>query len=260
MAKRHRSPSYPSLSLENAIEKVGLFYKKETFHKAPASVAIEHIGYAEGSSRGYRALASLLRLGLIVGEGTKYDREVWLSELGKDIVAYNEPGTNEYNEALKRAALNPAIHQKLWKLWVGEEEKSLPSDANMRKYLLKDLLFNPNSVDSFIRVFKSTLTFANLLERDIMGEDERIDPNIPPETPPDQKPLLKARKIMDSPQAEIQDNTIPLIGGGTAILRAPVPLSRRNYEHIMKWFEFMKDALIYEENKPQTGSQENLNE
>ena len=46
---------------------------------------------------------------------------------------------------------------------------------------------------------------------------------------------------------KMQENVIPLIGGGRAIFAAPLPLSRENYEHIRKWLDLMERALVIEE-------------
>jgi len=58
----------------------------------------------------------------------------------------------------------------------------------------------------------------------------------------------------------LQDNTIPLIGGSTAILSIPRPLSKKNYELIKSWLILMEPSLTEEPetttNQPDVETQE----
>lgn len=45
-------------------------------------------------------------------------------------------------------------------------------------------------------------------------------------------------------EARVEDYTIPLRGGGTAVLTIPVPLSRRNYKKLKGWLEWAEDSLV----------------
>ena len=52
-------------------------------------------------------------------------------------------------------------------------------------------------------------------------------------------------EIVDvEPTVRIDDYTIPLLGGGMAVLRIPVPLSRENYEHLLRWLAWAEDSLV----------------
>lgn len=44
----------------------------------------------------------------------------------------------------------------------------------------------------------------------------------------------------------VEDYTIPLRGGGTAVLSLPVPLSTRNYKALEGWLKWAKDSLVAE--------------
>ncbi len=55
---RLRSPAYPYLDLQEAVDKLEMFYNAETLHHVPVNIAATDIGYKDGSNRGWRAIAS----------------------------------------------------------------------------------------------------------------------------------------------------------------------------------------------------------
>lgn len=48
-------------------------------------------------------------------------------------------------------------------------------------------------------------------------------------------------------EAKVQDLTIPLRGGGMAVLSVPVPMTRQNYEKLTGWLAWAEDTLVAEE-------------
>lgn len=45
-------------------------------------------------------------------------------------------------------------------------------------------------------------------------------------------------------ETRVEDYTIPLRGGGTAVLSLPVPLSSRNYRALEGWLKWAKESLV----------------
>lgn len=236
--RRHRSPAYPALSLSAAIEKLTAFYKKEGLVKIPVSAALQSLGYDPASSNGFRTIASMLSFGLFEAEGIGEKRQVWLSPLGKKILLDKREKSPERDQAIIEAALKPEIHQWLW----GEYAAGLPSDDTLETVLLTELNFNPNAVSEFIKEIRDTYRFAKLTESDIMsGESENSQPIID----------KKGR----SGGAKMQDITIPLIGA-TAVLRLPLPLSKKNYSYLVKWLGLMEEPLTLSEEVQTSAEQE----
>src|SRR5215212_9335305 len=98
---RLRSPAYPYLNLQEAVERLESFYKAESLHHIPASIAATDIGYKLGSNRGVRALSSLISFGFLEEEGTRENRTVWLSELGKEIVYFGNKESDKAKQAIR---------------------------------------------------------------------------------------------------------------------------------------------------------------
>lgn len=174
----HRSPAYPSIDLKSAIERARQFYSAEKRAAANVKVASEHWGYSFTSSGGKQAIAALLAFGLMEDEGSGDQRKVKLTELALRIILDERQDSKERDEAIRRAALMPKIHQEILTKW-----PTLPSDANLRHYLVLDRKFNENVVGDFIREIRNTIAFAKLHESDITSP---IDEN-KQETPSDSK-------------------------------------------------------------------------
>jgi hypothetical protein len=249
--RRHRSPAYPYLDLKSALEKVQAFYDKERLHKAPVRSALEHMGYTAGSSAGYRALSSALQFGILEEEGAKDNREVWLSALGKAILLDRREESAEREDALKRAALMPGLHHELWDLW--RDQGGFPSDSTIETKLIKDMDFNPASAPDFIKELKATFEFASVWKA-ATATEEPTDDSVnsvrggPTAGINSGSNLNTAKNIMP---AGTRDLTIPLIGGQMAILRVATPLTKKNYDLLLKWFEIMREALVEPESDGQ---------
>jgi hypothetical protein len=241
---RLRSPAYPYLDLQESVDKLEMFHQAESLHHTPVNVAATDIGYKDGSNRGWRAIASLTSFGLLDEEGSKENRQVFLSELGKEIVHFGSKDSEDAKRAIREAALKPAIYADLWALWL-KDGQSLPSEESMKRFLIKEKAFNPQSVDDFIKGFKNTLNYAGLIkDGKIASSDSTSGSRTQNSTPP--RPRTNTGERMNN--INLQDNTIPLIGGSTAILTIPRPLSKKNFELIKNWLTLMEPSLTEENN------------
>lgn len=153
-----RSPNYPIINLEEAIERARKFWDRERRNTAPASVAVAHWGFSPKSSGGRMTLSALVKFGLLEESGRGAERYVKLSPLAFDVLLDERPDSEERADAIRRAALSPTIHADLWEKW----GRDLPSDASMRTYLVKDLEFTDSGATGLIREYKETIGFAKL--------------------------------------------------------------------------------------------------
>jgi hypothetical protein len=244
---RLRSPAYPYFDLEEAVERLEMFHRAEKLHRTDVNTAATDIGYKRGSNRGWRALSTLVSFGLLDEEGLKENRLLWLSDLGKEIVFFGNKESKEAKQAIRQAALKPAIHLELWELWL-KDGQGLPSDETMRRYLIKEKAFNPQAVDSFIQEFKATLTFAGLIKDGKITSSNNIS-GIRDQNSDIRRSRTNTGERMNNNRDNLQDNTIPLMGGATAILTIPRPLGKKNFELIKGWLTLMEEALTEENNK-----------
>jgi hypothetical protein len=234
---QNRSPSHPALSLEEAIQRARAFYQHESFTRAAPEVAMKHWGYGAKSSSGLRTLAALLHYGLLDEQGAGPDRRVWLSERAKTIILHPNDGDPERIQAIRDAALSPKIYKILWEKW----GPNLPSDRNMEYELIRNYDFNPTSIPDFIKDFKATIEFAKPTQGGKLspddGESQRdghTSENGGHRNPPPPPHTRTGDTMPDIQRVDAKplDLPIPLIGGGQATLRIPIPLSEENYKHL----------------------------
>ncbi|HUI87918.1 MAG TPA: hypothetical protein VLX61_04260 [Anaerolineales bacterium] len=242
--ERLRSPAYPYFDLKEAIEKTQAFYNIETLNRIAADLSTQDIGYEKGSNRGWRALSTIISFGLLDEEGLKEDRKVWLSELGKEILHYKE-SEETLRVALRKAALKPAIHAELWEAW--SKSGQLPSEPQMRRHLEQVKLFNPKAVDPFIREFLDTLTFAGFIK-----DGKIVSSNDVSEGRNANSGTLRNRTNTGErmSNSNLQEYPIPLLGGSTAILSIPRPLSKQNLDLIKSFLTMYEPSLTEGSNAP----------
>jgi hypothetical protein len=171
--QRTRSPAYPYCNLETAITRAREFHKEERSNPANISIAGKHWGYKENSSGAYQTAAALISFGLMTDEGTGDKRKLKLTPAALRILLDADPNSTERARLIREAALSPKIHQELWKRW----GKDLPSVHSLKNTLIFDWKppFNENSVDGFIKEYKDTIKFAQLLGSDIVTPEAQTN-------------------------------------------------------------------------------------
>ena len=146
-----RSPNYPIVGLVKAIELADRIFKSEHTHKAAPEVMAKALGYSGLNGKSMGILSALKKYGLLEEVG----KEVKISE--DALIILVEPKESlERKKAIMQAAFMPALFSELRKQY-GD---ALPSDENMRSYLLRNG-FSPTSVDSPIRAYRETIGLVN---------------------------------------------------------------------------------------------------
>lgn len=167
--KRHRSPNYPSLELEKAIERVRVLSEKGRNHPIGIGTATEWWGYKRGSASSQQCVAALKAYGLIDVSGVRDSREIAPSSDARKILR----DSPEAPRIIQDAALRPPVFLKLYEKYDGPE---LPDDAAVLDYLVEDLKFNEDVVPTVIARYKATIAHAKLASDDesspLTGDDE----------------------------------------------------------------------------------------
>lgn len=166
-----RSPNFPAMTLEEAIQKARALWDAEKRSFAPVKVVYKHWGYSPTSSGARSVLAALNAFGLLDFRGSGDTREGKLSQRALTILIDPDAAPQE----LRNAAKAPKLYREL----LASYPEGFPSDATLRSNLILKRGFNDKTVDSAIRDFKKTMEFAKV---DLSGSAD----DQPLRQPPDQ--------------------------------------------------------------------------
>jgi len=158
---RQRSPNYPTVGLQDALERVRRLFNEDGRASVPTEIAAKHIGYAAAHGQAYSVLSALKKFGLL--EENK--GRVALSQRAIELL--NLPTTDSRRiQALKDAALSPPIYRELVET---HAQTGLPGDEALEAELVTYKNFNPKAVAGFVRDFRATLEFAGLSDFSVLG-------------------------------------------------------------------------------------------
>jgi len=156
-----------------------------------ADTVLSHWGYKPNVGPGLRALSALRQYGLIEDQGGQYR----ISEDAFHILNLSETSP-ERAGAIGDAAMRPTLIRHL----VEHFPEGLPSDVNLRDYLIRLHRFNPDSVATFIKVLRETVEFAKLYE----GRHNRPDLM--------EMPLMPQNDTQREQSAKVSDVTKVVLG------------------------------------------------
>ena len=239
--KKSRSPNYPAISLEKAIQKARTIYDHDKRNATSLSVIAQHWKSNAKSSSTLTAVASLRAFGLLddlPGGKDQGGPNYKLSEAALRIIIDSDQDSIPRVQAIKACALKPSIHAQLWKKYDGE----LPSDANMQTFLCLERHFTEEAARLLLKQFKETIAYARLAKSDQpigpIDVDEEDDEEERSEEIVDPKEEVKPK---DPKAPSNREFTFP-IAGGTGALKLPWPLDKKGFKTLHKYIEFLMES------------------
>jgi hypothetical protein len=164
---KHRSPPYPAISLDKAIERARSLYEKAMHHPVNAAVPAKAWDYAVKSSGLFATIAALKQYGLLGDNGTGGKRAFTLTERAIRIVRDPDPNSPKRMQAIKDAALSPKINKELWDRY-GESSLTDNLDVMIKTYLTLDraedgeAAYGDKAADELLDAYKKSMSFAGL--------------------------------------------------------------------------------------------------
>ena len=233
---RTRSPSYPGIDLKEAIEKARIIYSNEGQSAALVDTIARHWGYKPSSGSANVNLAALRKFGLVTYEGTGDSRKARLTDAALRIIRDDQPVSRERDEAIRRAALAPAIHKELWKM-----TQEGASDASLIDFLKFVQSFSDGAAPDLVQEFKRTIAFAKLAETDSVSDsdsdtdlDEDIDlMDVQPEGSGTQVLIRKP-----------QTYRIPLTQRKMVVFQIPREIDEPEWDQMMAVLKAMKPGIL----------------
>ncbi len=247
--QKGRSPSYPGISLRVAVERARAVYEKARRHSLPMSAITEIWGFKSHlTGPASVSYAALKKFGLLDEEGSGDQRVARLSPLAMDILLKPDP-----SDAIRQAALRPPIHREMWE----EYGDDLPPNETLRWRLVAQRAFTETGYEEFLREYRDTIAFAQLVSppsggEDVADEDEAPSAVVYPATSVEASTLDRAFGIRSqmSPAAPqpMPPGTlripVRLIGGSAVFIEGPFPISEADWAHLLAVLQAMKPGLV----------------
>jgi hypothetical protein len=247
-ATRHRSPSYPYMSLGKAIERIQTMHDAEGRHAARFDVLAKRWGFAAQSSSAAQTVAALRQYGLLeVEKGMGFDRTFRLTDRALRILLDKRPG--ERTKALQDAAKAPKLYGDLWEKW----GSVLPSDENGQSHLTVDRGFNPTVVEGLLGNYKETLRVASLLVAGTLPDEGPDNDGASETEQPEVESIAEQERTSGQPRVVVPTRApvlvgeeehfrIKLAGGRTVrVLFQGDPPTQAEIEKLIKLLELQKD-------------------
>lgn len=198
---KDRSPSFPFIPLQTAVERLEAYEKTFGRHATPAGKVGLAWGLKLKSSQADQTLAALRSYGFVTYDGLGDARMVSLTEEARTYIRANQESVKQ--AVLKQAALRPKTIRKFWATW--------GTDRPMDDIALDDLIlkngFTIAGAETFLKVYDATILFAGLSKSDkVSGDagdlesDEESDVSGPAES--EKLEGLKNPAFKDKPKVE----------------------------------------------------------
>ena len=232
MAKRHRSPSYPALTLTDSLEKARALFAEEGRNPTPVNVVVSHWGYSPKSSGGAAAVAALKAWGLAEDEGTGSQRTVRLSDRGLTIIQDTRDDATERNRLLYEAAKSPKIMRELF----DEYPDGSVSDGNLNFFLVQRA-YNPNAVSDIIKAYRDALSYV-WPGSGTGGEASEDDPD----DEEDFSDIGQTRHHLPKRGKGMKQDTFSLEEGDVSLLW-PSNLTQESFNDLKDWLAIMERKI-----------------
>lgn len=244
-SKIERGTTSPKHTLEEAI---GFL---ETLDKSYSNRAIgregiaEALGHSPSSSVVAVKIGSLVHYGLLKREGSTYRQ----SKLAREILF---PTSDESRRvAIVQAARSPSLYRRIF---ADFGNKAMPS--MLENILLRDYGVAKSNAADVVKTFKSTATFANLLDAGVI-HIEPVEAGDGENNPEEDSVEFVHSHINQNPQEQSRVSVpasnedvyaVPLTKHRVASLRLPRPLTGQDIQRLKSWLDLMTDVLTESEN------------
>ena len=235
MVTKPRSPNYPTVDLETALELLQKLYDQVHRGEFTASDAADAWGYKSASGPLRSKLAALKQYGLIEGNRRgKHAENPCISRRGLTLVLQDQT-TSEYQAELKKAALEPPLFEETY------NSLSAPADGALRHHLIAEKKFTDGGAQRFIEVYRSTIQLANLNKDDELTRLEEDDSNEYEES--ETKGINPETVSVGSRKAML---AIPLSTKGEYAKLLP-GMTSAEWKRIVTLFQAYRDTLVQDE-------------
>lgn len=275
-APQPRSPTYPYISLDAALERASVIYGKIHDQPQPREVLAKAYGKPATSSATIQTFATLSQYGLLENVVQEGARKMRVTKLAREILHPYAPN-DKVAAAKKDAALMPAIFRELWERY-GDSKKY--GDEVVLYYLTHDResehgsVFTERAAKEVLRIYRATMDYAGLVTSDKMQTEKPEEEGSPADNPPldertddgeDQKqrePLLPAgssKRSVEMATGERELQTGILSKGASYRVIVTGKVGVREIERLIAKLELDKEILAASDDEPEPDDHEDEN-
>jgi hypothetical protein len=162
---RQRSPSYPAISIDQAIDFVSRIHKSCRANVIDRETAAREMGYNGLTGRSMKVLSDLIQFNLLEKEGKG---NVKVSQLGVDVLHGIDP--DDRQQAKLEAALSPQLFRDIHERF----PDGIPSETAIRSFLIQqdfmDTAIGP-AINAFLETIRAVEDIRENEERQQLVED-----------------------------------------------------------------------------------------
>ena len=159
---KERSPNFPFISLDAALERARQFYAEEKRGAAPFNRIVLHWNYSPASSGALQTVGALKMYGLLaeVGGGSGVQRTFQLTEMALRVLLDSRPESVDRDRFLMEAALSPPLAQELYSKWVD----GMPSASTINHILVLEKRFSEANALKVCKILVENHKFAKIMQ------------------------------------------------------------------------------------------------
>jgi hypothetical protein len=232
--KRERSPSFPFIPLQAAVQRLEEYEKTFSRQEPPADKTYLAWGMKGDSSQSQQTLAALKAYGFVEYKGNGPKRPVALTHDGRTYLRAQQDIVKV--EILKRAALKPKWIAHFWNDW---GTKAVPDPIRLDQLVLQHK-FLETSAPKFLKVYDATIRFAGLTDSDKADEtldQDEDDPDAVDDTPPPGDQNRNQRKKREVAPGMKED--VFTLREGDVVMQWPERLSSDSFADLETWATLM---------------------
>lgn len=231
---RTRSPNYPSINLEEAIEHIRSIFQSQRRYPSSRDVLVKIMGYRSLNGASAVAVANLSKYGLLEGHGDS----LRVSELGQEL-ALHRPGDGEYVRAAREAAARPTFFRQLDE----EYSEGLPSEHQLRVSLIKRG-FGEKAIPVALRAYRETKDHLRSIDSSFTVGDSPVEPTT---SQASDRAAVKLEGTNGTSQLGHRPISIPLPEGAWASLQLPMTMTPSQFDQLVAMLTAMRPSLVVEQ-------------
>jgi hypothetical protein len=233
--KKGRSPAYPAVALDKAIDMARKVYDGQRKQEAHIDSTLRAIGYSSQSGSSLRAIAALKQYGLVQDTGDGDNRRIKLTDAALDILLLPESDPRKFS-AIKAAALAPAIHAALWERYGA----LLPEDGSLMGYLTRDREYHDEAAQDIVSNYRTTFALAKLDK----SEDSQPEPERPANTSKPDASTPPPERSQPERKMNLSVQEMPILVGPDMVAKIPFPMSEEDFDLFVGTLQLWKKKLV----------------